>query len=91
MNMKYVKKKFKQNFILRKHENMNMKWNEQGYDARLYLKLVFSKVKTMGSYLYLYFCGDSTQEFFYRSLHMHTTQETFLRSFLKYKWITNES
>jgi len=35
--MKYVKQKFKQNFILRRHENMNMKWSEQGYDARLYL------------------------------------------------------
>jgi hypothetical protein len=89
--MKYVKQKFKQNFILRRHENMNMKCSEQGYDARLYLKLVFSKHKTMGSYLYLYLFGDWTQEIFYRNLHMCTTQGTFLKIFLKYKWITNES
>jgi hypothetical protein len=70
---------------------MNMKWNEQGYNARLYFNLVFNKLKTKGSYLCLYLFGDSTQEIFYTSLHMHITQGTFLRTFLKYKWITNES
>jgi hypothetical protein len=66
---------------------MNMKWSEQCYGARLYLRLLLSKLKTMGSYIYLYLFGDSTQKIIHRGFHMCTTQGTFL----KYKWITNES
>jgi hypothetical protein len=28
---------------------MNMKWNKQGYDSRLYFKLKLNKLKAMGN------------------------------------------
>jgi hypothetical protein len=36
-NTKYAKQKFKWKFDLITYENLNMKWNEQDYGARLYL------------------------------------------------------
>jgi hypothetical protein len=33
---------------------MNMKWNEQNFGAKLYLKPVLSKLKVMGGRTYIY-------------------------------------
>jgi len=49
-----VKQKCKWSFILITYETMNMKWNEQGYGARSYFKLMLNKLKVMGGFTFVY-------------------------------------
>jgi hypothetical protein len=44
----------KQNSILITFENMNKKWNEQGYDNLSYLILTLKKLMVMGGFTYIY-------------------------------------
>jgi hypothetical protein len=53
-NTKYVKQMFEQNLILIMFENMNKKWNEQGYDNLSYLVLILKKLMVMGGFTYIY-------------------------------------
>lgn len=82
--MKYAKKKFKQIFILITYGNMNMKWNKQGYDSRLYFKLKLNKLKRMGNPTFINYnpFGDLIQGSFYVGFHMLIIQGTFLRTFV---------
>jgi hypothetical protein len=48
-NMKYARKKFNHNFILITYEIINMKWNEQGYGSRSYIRLMLNKLTVMGT------------------------------------------
>jgi hypothetical protein len=42
------KTKIQTKFISITYENLNMKWNEQGYGARLHFKLMLNRWKVMG-------------------------------------------
>ncbi len=42
------KKKVQTKFISITYENLNMKWNEQGYGARSYFQLMLNRWKVMG-------------------------------------------
>jgi hypothetical protein len=53
-NIKYVKQKCKWKFILVTYQIMNMKWSEQGYDARSYFKLMLDKLKVMGGFTFVF-------------------------------------
>jgi len=44
-----LKDEIKQNFMVTKYENFNMKWNEQDYDATLYVKLLIT-----GDFTFIY-------------------------------------
>ncbi len=78
------KEKFKQIFILITYGNMNMKWNKQGYDSRLYFKLKLNKRKGMGNPTFINYnpFGDLIQGSFYVGFHMLITQGSFLKTFL---------
>jgi hypothetical protein len=45
--MKFAKKRLKHNLTFTMYENINLKWNKQGYDVRSYFKLVLKKLKIM--------------------------------------------
>ncbi len=47
----YAKQKFKWNFDLITYEKLNMKSNEQDYDARLYFKSMLNRLKIMGDHI----------------------------------------
>jgi hypothetical protein len=55
-----------------------------------YYKLMLNKLQVMRSYFYLYPFGDLFQRSFYGDFHVFGIQGTFLKSFLKSKWIKNE-
>jgi hypothetical protein len=45
--MKCANKKYKQIFVMIKHENVNTKGIEQDYETKSYLKLMLNKLKVM--------------------------------------------
>ncbi len=45
--MKCVRERLKHNLTFTMYENINLKWNKQGYDVRSYFKLMLNKLKTM--------------------------------------------
>jgi hypothetical protein len=49
---------------------MNIKWNEQGYGAKLYLELMLNKLKVIGSYFYLYMFANLVQGKIHKGFHM---------------------
>jgi hypothetical protein len=49
---------------------MNIKWNEQGYGAKLYLKLMLNRLKVIRSYFYLYPTLNLVQGNFHKAFHM---------------------
>jgi len=49
---------------------MYIKWNEQGYGAKLYLKLMLNKLKVIGNYFYLYLFVNLVQGNFHKGFHM---------------------
>lgn len=63
--------------------------------TRLWCKNIFQiSVKQTKGNGGLYFClhsfGELAQKSFHGSLHMPIIQATFLKTFLKYKWITTK-
>jgi hypothetical protein len=52
--MKYVRKEFKNDFILITCENVNNKWNEKNNGLRLYLKFMLNILKAMESFTFIY-------------------------------------
>jgi hypothetical protein len=89
-NIKCAKQKQRQNFIMLKYENLNMKRPKQGYGSRSYLKMVLNILKVVGVVpLFMPFWGVNSRKLAWKFPCAHQPTK-FLEIFPIYKWIKSE-
>jgi hypothetical protein len=72
------KTKIQTKFISITYENLNMKWNEQGYGARSHFKLMLNRWKVMGVlFLFVPIYGPNSKELSWMFPYAHNPKNLF--------------
>jgi len=71
------KTKVQNKFISITYENLNMKWNEQGYGAKLHFKLMLNRLKVKRVlFIFIHIYGLNSKKI-HECFHMPTIKRTF--------------